>query len=364
MQKENIRSYLKKLISFKTVTSDKQESYKCLQYVSSILKKKHISHTLSSNNGYYYLSSAYSSTKPVDYVFIGHIDVVPAESLTAFEATEKENKIYGRGAIDMKGEDASMLELYTSLYSHKNKVNLSLILTSDEEIGGFNGVKYLVDSGNISGKCAFVPDSGFPDALSINEKGIIHVKLMSRGVSAHGSRPWLGVNAIEKLFDCYREIKKIMPKASKDNNWVPTVNLGQITGGNATNTVASSASMNLDFRYRNNKDYKLIINCLKKTTNKYSSTFEIIITGSPVNIDPKNKYIKKMVSVGKEFNITFKYNYAHGASDARHLMKLNIPIIMFRPHGSEAHVSDEWVDLKSLFTFTDIIKKYILTLHE
>lgn len=361
MQQLNIKSYLIKLISFKTITSDKQENYKCLKYISSILNKADIPHTLSSHNGYYYLFSRYTSTRSVDYVFIGHVDVVPVESPAAFLPKEKNNRIYGRGAIDMKGEVAAMLELYTGLYQNKNKINLSLILTSDEEIGGFNGVKYLMDSGVISGKCAFIPDSGFHDSLSINEKGIIHIKLTARGVSAHGSRPWLGVNAIEKLFDSYQEIKKTMPKVSKDNNWVPTVNLGKIAGGNATNTVPSNASMNLDFRYRNSNDYELIINCLKKTTKKYSSTFEVIISGEPVNINPKNKYIKKMIVIGKKFNITFKYNLAHGASDARHLMKLNIPIVMFRPHGSEAHVADEWVDVKSLFTFTDIIKEYILT---
>lgn len=355
----NIKTILKKLIAFETITSNKLENYECLKYVSTILEKYDIPFNLSSHSGYYNLTSVYFQSRKIDFAFIGHVDVVPVESTSAFTPYEKDGRIYGRGAIDMKGEIAAMLNLYTSLYNMCD-VNLSFVLTSDEEIGGFNGVKYLVDTDKIAPKCAIIPDSGFPNALSINEKGIIHVCVTAKGVAAHGSRPWLGVNAIEQLMTCYLQIKKLMPKYSAKNNWVPTVNLGQIVGGNATNSVPETAFMNLDFRYRDKTDYKFIMTILNRAANGSSVRFEIKLSGDPVIVNTNNKYFKKMQRIGKKFGIIFKKNLAHGASDARHLSKLNIPLIMFRPDGSEAHVVDEWVDIKSLQIFANILKEFII----
>lgn len=74
-----------------------------------------------------------------------------------------------------------------------------ILITGDEEIGGFNGAKKAL--GKIQTDFCIVLDGGGIEKIVVKEKGVARVKLLSRGKAASGDRPWTGENAIEKLID-------------------------------------------------------------------------------------------------------------------------------------------------------------------
>ena len=74
-----------------------------------------------------------------------------------------------------------------------------IIITADEEIGGANGARQALKE--IKAAFCVALDGGSLKKIVIKEKGIVRLKLVARGKTAHGARPWLGENAIEKLIE-------------------------------------------------------------------------------------------------------------------------------------------------------------------
>src|SRR5262249_3930331 len=136
-------------------------------------------------------------TMTPDIFLVAHIDVVPAPK-SLYQPRIESNKMYGRGAYDMKMAIACYILLLHELKEWLGEKNIGLMLTSDEEIGGMQGVKRLLEAG-YSSKVAFLPDGGFNWNFEEEAKGVLQIKIAARGKSSHSSRPWLGENAIDSL---------------------------------------------------------------------------------------------------------------------------------------------------------------------
>jgi succinyl-diaminopimelate desuccinylase len=132
--------------------------------------------------------------------------------------------------------------------------DIGLLLTGDEESGGFDGVKFLLDQGYKS-EVVIIPDGGQDiNKIVVKEKGIIWLKLIAHGSSAHGSMPWNGQNAILILSDFLQNIHNLFVPHDQhpDDHWVATFNLGKIEGGSVANQVPAVASAWCDIRYTEN----------------------------------------------------------------------------------------------------------------
>lgn len=350
---------LKKLITFQSDKNHPEEIKKCFDFVVQYLKKGGLKVKTYSSEKKPSLVAAYRIKKHYQYILNGHLDVVPANYKNAFKPIIKGNRLYGRGTSDMKGVVAAMMDLMKEK-KLKNS-NTALMITCDEEVGGFNGVNYLLNKKNYSCDCAIIPDGGNNWQLVLNEKGVIHLKLEAQGKSAHGSRPWLGENAIEKLIFCWQEIKKRIPDTTSKNRWLLTVNLGKFSGGDATNKVPDFAQMYLDFRYPKKGDRQKILNLVKKTAKKIKGvSFQIQVEGDIMHTSKNNKYIKKILKIAKKEKINLKISKAHGASDGRFFSAKGIPVIMFKPKSSQPHINNEWINLKSLKKWQTFLGKFLL----
>lgn len=355
-----MKKLLEYLISFQTDRNHPREIKRCFDFVVSHLKKSGLKIKTYSSNNKPSLVAARKLKKHYQYILNGHLDVVPANYKNAFKPTIKKNKLYGRGAGDMKGTVAAMIELIKD--SDLKKRDLALMLTSDEEVGGFDGVNYLLKKQNYFCDCAIVPDGGENFQLVLAEKGVLHVKFEAQGKAAHGSRPWLGDNAVNKLIRIYERISQAFPQLTAPDYWHPTINLGVLKGGEATNIVPNQAIMQLDFRFPDVNDEKKILKLIKKETKKENEVkFEIIARGYPLINDPKNIYFRKISNCAKRLKINLKPVREHGASDGRFFSEKGIPVIMFKPICSESHIENEWVDLESLEKFLKLLKNFLLS---
>ena len=164
-------------------------------------------------------------------VLHGHLDVVPGRP-GQFDPRVEDDRLYGRGAYDMKGALAAML-LTTAAMRDQDGVRVRLGIVGDEESeeAAERGSDHLVDSG-------FVGDfaiTGEPTDLhiGIEAKGVLAVRLEVSGVAAHGATPWLGDNAVLKAHDVFRSIESLpFARHSSELFDRPSINLGRILGGN------------------------------------------------------------------------------------------------------------------------------------
>jgi len=355
-----MRKILENLIKFQSDKDHPEEIKNCFNFVVNYLKEVGLKIRTYSSKGLPSLVAARKLKKHYQYILNGHLDVVPGNYHDAFNPEIKGTRLYGRGAGDMKGTVAALIELIKD--PKLQKVDMALMLTSDEEVGGFNGVKYLLDKHKYSCDCAIIPDGGENFSLILAEKGVLHIKFKAKGKAAHGARPWLGDNALDKLIRIYLNLKKSLPKVTPPDNWQPTVNLGVLKGGDATNKVPDRALMQLDFRFPDADDEEKIIKLINEETEKEKKVkWEILARGYPLINNPKNLFFKKIQEVAKKEKIRLKIKKEHGASDGRFFSERKIPVIMFKPVCSGSHINNEWIDLESLEKFSRLLKSFLLS---
>ena len=364
MKQKNSKKELIKLtedlIQFKTTKDHPEEVKKCMEYIKDYFKNDDLIIKEFVNNGKRSLYISYTDTKRSKLLLNGHIDVVPADE-EQYSPYIRNNNIYGRGAVDMKAGVASYLLLFKELATEDIKPDMALMIVSDEETGGSDGTRYLIEDKGYSADFAMAsePGHGSIDTLTITiaEKGVLWLKIKTKGISCHGSRPWLGENAIDKLIDKVNEIKSFFPETTKDNRWKTTINIGTIKGGDIPNKVAGSAELTLDIRYTEETSIPEILKKIKTISEievEVLMQASMMINGDDVDFINELKNIAQQLS-GKQVGL-FK---EHGASDLRFTSAKNIPSIVFGPCGNNHHGKEEYVSIQNLELYYQALKEFV-----
>ncbi len=308
-------------------------------------------------------------------LFNGHTDVVPVLRdedwiVPPFSAEIKDGRIYGRGACDMKGGLVAMLAAPRIVFSlfPEYKGNIILTATVDEEIGGFKGMKYVVEQG-IKADMGIVCE---PTELKIVNvcKGLLWLRLRTKGKSAHGGMPQQGINAIYKMSKILNVLENYnFKQPPHEILGKPTISVGSIRGGIKPNIVPDSCEAEIDIRYLPNQNHLQIIDDLEKLLGELREKdpqieieIEIIRYRSSVGISKEEKVIKIIRGAVKK--ILGKYPEFRGmvsAGDSEYLVNAGIPSVMFGP-GSEqlAHASNEWIAIDDILTAVKIYAAIML----
>ncbi len=311
-------------------------------------------------------------------LFNGHTDVVPAQrggdwTVDPFSAEIKNDRIYGRGACDMKGGLAAMLVAPRIVFSlfPEYKGNLILTATVDEEIGGFKGLKYIVEQG-LKADIGIVCE---PSDLKIVNvcKGLVQLRLKTKGKSAHGGVPERGVNAISKMLKILSKLENYDFKQTTHNVLgKPTVNVGRIGGGQKPNVVPDACEAEIDIRYLPGKNHIQIINDvenliteLREKDPQIETEIEIIRYRSSLEIAKDSPVIKTIMAAGKRILgkcPEFKGMITPG--DSEYLVKAGIPSVILGP-GNEhlAHSANEWIAINDILTALKIYAAVIISAH-
>ncbi|MBU1085046.1 MAG: M20/M25/M40 family metallo-hydrolase [Candidatus Beckwithbacteria bacterium] len=353
--RKEIISIVSKLISFKTIDKNLQEINNCIDYIqdyfsnSKLIVKKFTSGNIPS------LVISNQDTKSFDILFNGHIDVVPGTK-KQFTAKVTNLKIFGRGAIDMKGSIASLMVLFKNLPKINKKVGLMIV--SDEEINGTNGTNYLVNKKVLKSKFTIIAEESDFNIVT-KQKGQITIKLKALGKSGHGSQPWAGENAIEKLYKYYLKIRNKFPQNQTDIWNSSSINLGVIAGGEAVNVIPNYAEAKIDIRYPTIKRLETLLHDLKKITQS-DETFMINSKTNPMNSGRSLPYINKLKQIIKEeIGRKSQIKWTNYCSDGRYFSDKKLPVIEFGPTGENYHTIKEYVEINSLVQYYNIINKLI-----
>lgn len=368
MQNE-ILELTKKLMAFKTINGNDKEIAACFNFIKKyfepeikagkIIVKKY------ENNGHISMVFSDADTIKPNIILNGHIDVVAAND-SEFAPRIETGKLYGRGAADMKSEVAVLMKIFKNAINNGIKKSIALMLTSDEELSGKSGVGYLINEIGYKSDIVIAPDGGHNFEIIIKEKGGFWIKIIAKGKSSHGSRPWLGENAILKLIRFYQNLEKKFPILKKTESLYQSgisLNLGRIQGGRSINSVPDAAEIYLDIRYSEKADKIKIVKIIKQLSKKHGLAFELIDEVEMLETNPKDPCLIKFKKIAeKTVGKKIKLSKATGASDARFFSVKNMPVIISVPNCGNKHGTNEWVEIKSLDKFYAIIKTFLQTI--
>ena len=286
----------------------------------------------------------------------GHLDVVPLGtrkwSKDPFAGETDGDKLFGRGSSDMKAGVAGML---LSLKSFSRKLNgtpgVVVVLTAAEE-GGCIGSRHLAALPKLMGRAGAMvvgePTSNYP---MVGHKGSIKFHASFRGVSAHGSMPQLGVNAVYKAakaitalegFDFGVPGHPIMGK--------PTMNVGTVSGGSGVNLVPDLAQIGVDIRTVPGTDHEALLARLKGLLSE--GEIEVFADSQSVWTDPQQAWVQRVFEICKPIlgeapqARTMPY-----MTDAANLRKVytDVPTLILGPgEASMAHQTDEYCSMERI----------------
>ncbi|MEA1976004.1 MAG: ArgE/DapE family deacylase [Bacillota bacterium] len=344
---------LKELVKFDSSTVE--IANEVVDYCSNYLSANGILGKTIINNGYKsYIAEIGSGEKTL--ILNGHLDVVSGK-LNQFTPIEKDGKLIARGTADMKSGCVAMMQALIKLKDEKLNSKIMLQLVSDEETGGENCTKHLVEQGYLGDFVICTEPTNLK--ISIQSKGIIRMNIISHGISAHGSRPWEGKNAILKSIENFNKIKDLeIMNMGSDFYDASTVNLAVINGGDIYNRVPAKCKIGLDIRYVPHLEPKEIIKSIKDIVDG-----EVIVSAIEPGVygEPTNSNIKRLSESLLNIipNEKIKYVAQHGGSDGRYYAEKGIPIVEFGAKGNYWHGDDEYVEIESVYQLEKVLIDFI-----
>ncbi|HLC99898.1 MAG TPA: M20/M25/M40 family metallo-hydrolase [Patescibacteria group bacterium] len=354
--KLNVTTITKQLIAFQTTHDHPQEIMGCLRWIEKIFAVNGVQAQWFKHPTAPSMLLLPKSCKRPKILLLGHIDVVPSVSQKQYRSITRSGKLYGRGAFDMKGPLAALLSGF--LQGTKMNLPIGILITSDEEAGGFQGAGKFIQNKHLLPSLVINPDGGNDFTVVSGGKGVANLEVIVRGKSAHSSRPWEGENAILRAVQLVSQIQSkyagASEKETKETTLVPVSLLSQT---HAHNVVPHHVTLRYNIRYTQDFDFnkfrKTITSvpgaslAIAKETTPYDSHLE-----APLSLS----FLTTMkTALGRSIQTKFYPS----TTDARFFAQKNIPVIVTRPKGGGAHGPDEWIDIKSLEKFERVLKTFL-----
>ncbi len=299
-------------------------------------------------------------------LFCGHLDVVEHPDPESYRSEIREGRIYGPGAGDMKGQLAILVQLMRQLWREHPGLPVGLAITSDEERGGEQGVRFLVEDAGLDAEIAVIPDGGSLNDVIIEEKGILHLRLKAEGSAAHAARPWLGDNALERLMEAAGEIRRrvFAPLAPArveaddlDTHWFPTCSVTMMdTPNDSPNRIPEGAEAVLDIRFPPPHTAASMLAAVRDCLGP-RLVAEPIVSAEPTHLAPDERFVALTREVT---GAPTRLVRACGGSDARFFFARGIPVMLSRPRVGNLHGRDEWIEIDSMLDYFEICRRYAL----
>jgi succinyl-diaminopimelate desuccinylase len=326
------------------------------------------------------LYARYGNLEP-NFCFAGHTDVVPTGDVNSwsfdpFLGDVHDQKLYGRGAVDMKGAIACFIASVSEFIHDNPNFNgsISFLITGDEEGPAINGtikmLDYLKDRQEKISLCLVgEPTSSekLGDIIKIGRRGSICADIIVRGIQGHVAYPHLANNPVTGLVSILGLLKNT--KLDDGNEEFQASNL-EITnievGNNATNVIPASASASFNIRFNNIYNLQTIEKWIRDVCDNVPDIkYDLIIKNTAESFLTSDLTFGKIIqdAVFDTMGISAKFSTDGGTSDAR-FIKNHCPVIEFGLTNATAHKIDEHVSLEDIANlskvYLNILKKYFV----
>jgi succinyl-diaminopimelate desuccinylase len=251
---------------------------------------------------------------------------------------------------------------------------------SDEEVGGDAGLPALLDAGEFDADACVIGEPTCEEgrhSVTIADRGSIWLTLEASGDGAHGSRPILGVNAIDRLYDAVGTMRErfgtqrleidadVAPiveesveyyapsmgeAAARELFWYPSINLGVLEGGDAINTVPQSAHAEVDVRLTAGVHTPDVLAEIRECVADCDGITIADVSWSVGTAEaPASSLVEAVASTAEEAtgDRVFRRS-ATGGGDAKKLRNAGIPTVEFALGTDTVHAPDEYVPVDVL----------------
>ena len=303
----NCLSLTRKLISFNTINPPGQER-DCAEYLARLLEDGGFNVTLyefsERRTSLIAQIGSYGDKAPI--CFAGHMDTVPLGGnrleKDPFSGEVDGDKVFGRGSSDMKGGLAAMVVAALRLANIANrKAGITLVCTASEETG-CQGAHHLAKLGNALREAGVLligePTSNYP---LVGHKGALWLEVSTSGVTAHGSMPEQGENAIYKAAQIVTQLQAYKFDISPHPLLgAPSLNVGTISGGMNINSVPDRAVIGVDIRtipdQRNRDVYENLQSYLGQEVE-----IERIVDAGSIITEPGHDWVQEVFDIMEPF---------------------------------------------------------------
>ena len=325
---------------------------------------------------------ANGDSKNKTFCFLGHTDVVPPGpesewSVPPFSGEIIDNKIYGRGAADMKGGVACFISALKEFLSENKdpSFNIMVLLNSNEEGKLENGkvdrvINEMIDKDKFIDFCLIGEPSSSKkvgDVIRIGRRGSLSGNLKVYGIQGHVAYPKQALNPILGIGKTLEELKNMEWDRGNENFEPTSFQVSNIKSGTgAENVVPGVLEMTFNFRFSPESSpdglKKMFEALLKKSDLKYDVSWTL--SALPF-LTAKTEFIDIVKSSIKEINnIDTKIDNGGGTSDGRWVAPMGSEIVELGPLNKTIHQIDEHVDIEDLSTLKEIYKKILIKVHQ
>ena len=310
------------------------------------------------------------------FLFVGHLDTVPVGDTAMWkhdplEGYSDDQYIFGRGASDMKGGLAALINAAESLKGKKVRNTILLAFTADEESGCL-GSTALVDIPQVKNSKLLIVPEPTSNQIGVAEKGALWVRINARGKAAHGSMPDQGINAINEILTLMIQLDLSAFQGAR-NLYLGsfTASLNTITGGIKTNIIPDRCEVSMDIRTLPGQDHSDILAAIERTVRQvtgehpdYAFVVEPIVSKPGLETDCGQAHVSRVVDriqASKKDAQKIGLNYY---TDAVVLVPaLDVPFLLFGPgDADQAHVANERLSIQKLQHSCNIYREMLLGL--
>ena len=340
--------FLKNLIRIPSVSADVDEINRAVDFTVRYAEGRGLFCAVETNaEGRKMAWVANVDGKLPDVLLSAHLDVVSAQNPGLFEPREDDGVLFGRGASDCKDHVALSLHLMERL---KGRVSIGAIFGTDEEIGG-RTTNEMINRGYGAKRLVIVLDSE-QFAITTRQKGLARYIFESDAKPVHsGMIKGAPPNAILDLIRAYEAVAAVIPD-SEDGSWRDVMTLSRIMG------TSTHAELEICVRTAKHGGFDEVESLLR---DKFGSDPRCPRKGEAVILDETEPhlidFLDRMRRKWPERNCRFFH--LNSSTDARHLQRLGLPMLILGVDARGAHTPDEHLHIASLGEYADLIADYL-----
>jgi succinyl-diaminopimelate desuccinylase len=315
------------------------------------------------------------NTQPL-VVFAGHTDVVPTGPLEQwstppFQPTERDGKLYGRGAADMKTSIAAMVvaaeEFVAAHPDHKGSI--AFLLTSDEEGPATDGTIVVCDKLKARGEQLDYCIVGEPtsnarlgDVIKNGRRGSMSGKLIVKGVQGHIAYPQLARNPIHLAAPALAELAAECWDQGNEYYLPTSWQMSNIHAGTgASNVIPGEVVVDFNFRFSTASTIEGLQQRVHAILDKYDFEYDLkwTVSGRPF-LTPRGPLCHAMsAAIMAETGIDAELSTTGGTSDGRFIAQICPQVLEFGPPNASIHKIDEHIALRDIEPLKNIYRRVL-----
>jgi succinyl-diaminopimelate desuccinylase len=297
--------------------------------------------------------------------FVGHTDVVPTGPIEKWDSdpfvpTERDGKLFGRGAADMKTSIAAFavaVEQFVAGYpSHKGSI--ALLITSDEEGPAVDGTSKVIELLKSRGERIDYCLVGEPtcvaklgDTIKNGRRGSLSGTLRVKGVQGHVAYPHLARNPVHLAAPALAELAAT--EWDRGNEYFPptTWQISNIHGGTgATNVIPGEVEILFNFRFSTASSPEELQQRVGSILDRHGLDYEIewSLSGVPY-LTPRGRLVETLSAAIRDVTgAAPDVSTTGGTSDGRFVAEICPEVVEFGPVNVSIHKINENVDLAAI----------------